>query len=197
MKLIVGLGNPGRQYANTRHNAGFKVLDELARRLRVSFDRTKFESEIAQAQLGAQRLLLMKPQTFMNLSGVAVAKAARNKIDALDDLLVVVDDVNLPLGRIRFRTGGSAGGHNGIKSIIEHVGSDQFPRLRMGVGRSGAPEQLRDHVLTSFSPEERPEYERMIERSVEGVVTYVEDGIERAMDRFNRAEPPKEDGNAG
>ena len=192
MKLIVGLGNPGRQYRNTRHNAGFTVLDELARRLNVAFDRSKFESEIAQAQLGAHRLLLMKPQTFMNLSGVAVAKAARNKIDELSDLLVVVDDVNLPLGRIRFRPGGSAGGHNGIKSVIEHVGSDQFPRLRMGVGRSGPPEQLRDHVLTSFAPDERPEFDRMVERSVDGVETYVEFGIERAMDRFNAVEPPKE-----
>jgi len=192
VKLIVGLGNPGRQYQNTRHNAGFTVLDELARRLNVAFDRSKFESEIAQAQLGTHRLLLMKPQTFMNLSGVAVAKAARNKIDDISDLLVVVDDVNLPLGRIRFRTGGSAGGHNGIKSIIEHVGSDQFPRLRMGVGRSGPPEQLRDHVLTSFAPDEKPEFARMVERSADGVEAFVEYGIERAMDRFNAVEPPKE-----
>jgi PTH1 family peptidyl-tRNA hydrolase len=192
VKLIVGLGNPGRQYRNTRHNAGFTVLDELARRLNVSFDRAKFDSEIAQAQLGSERLMLMKPQTYMNLSGVAVAKAARNKIDELNDLLVVVDDVNLPLGRIRFRPGGSAGGHNGIKSIIEHVGSDQFPRLRMGVGRSGAPDELRDHVLTSFTPEERPVFEHMVEQSVKGVMTFIEEGIERAMDRFNAAGPPKE-----
>jgi len=188
VKLIVGLGNPGRQYQHTRHNAGFTVLDELAHRLNVSFDRAKFDSEIAQAQLGTHRLLLMKPQTFMNLSGVAVAKAARNKIDELDDLLLVVDDVNLPLGRLRFRAEGSAGGHNGIKSVIEHVGTDQFPRLRMGVGRAGSADQLRDHVLNGFTPDERPEYERMVERSVEGVMTFVEDGIAKAMDRFNRAE---------
>ncbi len=188
MKLIVGLGNPGRQYQNTRHNAGFRVLDELAHRLNTSFDRTKFDSEIAQTQLGTNRLLLMKPQTYMNLSGVAVAKAARNKIDGLEDLLIVVDDVNLPLGRLRFRPEGSAGGHNGIKSVIEHVGTDQFPRLRMGVGKSGPADQLRDHVLGGFSPDERPVYERMVERSVEGVITFIEDGIERAMDRFNRAE---------
>lgn len=190
MKLIVGLGNPGRQYENTRHNAGFRVLDGLAHRLNVSFDREKFDSEIAQAQLGTHRLLLMKPQTFMNLSGVAVAKAARNKIDELDELLIVVDDVNLPLGRLRFRAEGSAGGHNGIKSVIEHVGSDLFPRLRMGVGRAGSPDQLRDHVLNGFTPDERPEYERMVDRSVEGVMTFVEDGIAKAMDQYNRAESP-------
>ena len=192
MKLIVGLGNPGRQYQHTRHNAGFTVLDELAHRLNVSFDRTKFDSEIAQAQLGSNRLLLMKPQTYMNLSGVAVAKAARNKIDGLEELLLVVDDVNLPLGRLRFRAEGSAGGHNGIKSVIEHVGSDTFPRLRMGVGRSGSADQLRDHVLNAFTPDERPEYERMVTRSVEGVITFIEDGIEKAMDRFNRAESPEQ-----
>jgi PTH1 family peptidyl-tRNA hydrolase len=190
VKLIVGLGNPGRQYENTRHNAGFRVLDGLAHRLNVSFDREKFDSEIAQAQLGTHRLLLMKPQTFMNLSGVAVAKAARNKIDELDELLIVVDDVNLPLGRLRFRAEGSAGGHNGIKSVIEHVGSDLFPRLRMGVGRAGSPDQLRDHVLNGFTPDERPEYERMVDRSVEGVMTFVEDGIAKAMDQYNRAESP-------
>ena len=188
MKLIVGLGNPGRQYEHTRHNAGFTVLDQLARRLNVSFDRTKFDSEIAQAQLGTDRLLLMKPQTYMNLSGVAVAKAARNKIDTLDDLLIVVDEVNLPLGRLRFRPNGSAGGHNGLKSVIEHVGSDSFPRLRMGVGRSGPADKLRDHVLNSFTPDERPAYEHMVERAVEGVQTFVEDGIARAMDQFNKAE---------
>jgi len=192
VKLIVGLGNPGRQYQHTRHNAGFTVLDELAHRLNVSFDRTKFDSEIAQAQLGSNRLLLMKPQTYMNLSGVAVAKAARNKIDGLEELLLVVDDVNLPLGRLRFRAEGSAGGHNGIKSVIEHVGSDTFPRLRMGVGRSGSADQLRDHVLNAFTPDERPEYERMVTRSVEGVITFIEDGIEKAMDRFNRAESPEQ-----
>ncbi len=192
MKLIVGLGNPGRQYEHTRHNAGFTVLDQLARRLNVSFDRTKFDSEIAQAQLGTHRLLLMKPQTYMNLSGVAVAKAARNKIDTLDDLLIVVDEVNLPLGRLRFRPEGSAGGHNGIKSVIEHVGSDKFPRLRMGVGKSGPADKLRDHVLNSFTPDERPAYERMVERAVEGVETFVEDGIARAMDQFNKAESPEQ-----
>ncbi len=192
MKLIVGLGNPGRQYQNTRHNAGFRVLDELARRLRVSFDRTKFDSEIAQAQLGTNRLLLMKPQTYMNLSGVAVAKASRNKIDELENLLIIVDDINLPLGRLRFRAEGSAGGHNGIKSVIEHVGTDKFPRLRMGVGKSGPADKLRDHVLGGFTPDERPEYDRMVERSVEGVETFIEDGIEKAMDRFNRAEPKQQ-----
>lgn len=190
MKLIVGLGNPGRQYEHTRHNAGFTVLDQLARRLNVSFDRTKFDSEIAQAQLGTHRLLLMKPQTYMNLSGIAVAKAARNKIDTLDDLLIVVDEVNLPLGRLRFRPEGSAGGHNGLKSVIEHVGSDKFPRLRMGVGKSGPADKLRDHVLNTFTPDERPAYERMVERAVEGVETFIEDGIARAMDQFNKAESP-------
>jgi peptidyl-tRNA hydrolase, PTH1 family len=189
VKIIVGLGNPGPQYRNTRHNAGFMALDRLAGRIGAAFDRSKFDSEIAQAQLGTHRLLLVKPQTFMNLSGVAVAKAARNKIDGLEDLLIVVDEVHLPLGRLRFRPDGSAGGHNGLKSIIEHVGSDAFPRLRMGVGKSGAARELADHVLSGFTPEERPVVDRMVERAADGIETFIEHGIERAMDRFNRADP--------
>jgi peptidyl-tRNA hydrolase, PTH1 family len=189
VKVIVGLGNPGPQYRNTRHNAGFMALDRLAARFGAAFDRNKFDSELAQAQLGTHRLLLMKPQTFMNLSGVAVAKAARNKIDGLEDLLIVVDEVHLPLGRLRFRPDGSAGGHNGLKSIIEHVGSDAFPRLRMGVGKSGASRELADHVLSGFTPEERPVVDRMVERAADGIEIFIEHGIQRAMDRFNRADP--------
>lgn len=189
MKLIVGLGNPGPQYRNTRHNAGFVVLDRLAAQLGVTFDRSKFDGEIATAQRGNQKVVLLKPQTFMNRSGISVAKAGRNLSNGPRDLLVVTDDINLPLGRLRFRPGGSAGGHNGLKSLIEHLGTETFARLRMGVGEGESHGETRDHVLSTFTPKERPIVDQMIERAVEGVLVFLDEGIERAMERFNGTDP--------
>ncbi len=185
MRLIVGLGNPGPQYRNTRHNLGFRVLDGLADVLGSTFSREKHGSVLAEARSAGHRLVLVKPQTFMNRSGVAVAKVARNALQDPGDLLVVADDVNLPLGRIRFRARGSAGGHNGLKSVIEHLGTRDFARLRLGVGGGEGREDLSGHVLGGFRPEEWPEVDGMVERGVAGAVRFLEAGIEQAMNEFN------------
>lgn len=184
-KIIAGLGNPGAKYRNTRHNVGFEALDRLAERLGAPFDREKRSALVASARHNGQRLLLLKPMTFMNRSGQAVAAHARNGVDELSDLMVVVDDVHLPLGKLRLRREGSAGGHNGLKSIIERVGGPGFPRLRIGVGAAGPGGELIDHVLGSFRPEEREAVDEALDRAVDALLTYVEDGIDRAMDRFN------------
>lgn len=186
MKVLVGLGNPGPRYRNTRHNAGFMVIDALAERLGTRFGKEKYGGLVAETVRGGQTLMLLKPLTFMNLSGVSVAQATRNKIaDFAADFLVVVDDVNLPLGRLRLRGGGSAGGHNGLKSLIEHLGTQEFARLRIGVGQTKPGDDLVDHVLSRFAPEEVPEVEKALARAADAVLCFVDEGLERAMNQFN------------
>jgi len=184
-KLIVGLGNPGPRYRNTRHNVGFMVLDELARALEVEYSREKFGGLFTEARHEGAKVLLLKPLTFMNNSGASVARAAKNKVRDAGDLLVVVDDVNLPLARLRFRAGGSDGGHKGLRSVIEHLGTSEFPRLRIGVGLGGHKDNLTDHVLGPFTPEERSQVERAVSEAAEGVLVFVSEGAETAMSRFN------------
>jgi PTH1 family peptidyl-tRNA hydrolase len=186
--LIVGLGNPGPRYRNTRHNVGFMALDRLAEELGGSFDREKFQGLVAEARHADAKVLLLKPLTFMNNSGQAVAQAARNAVDGPEQVLVVTDDVNLDLGRLRLRRGGSAGGHNGLKSIIAHLGGD-FPRLRIGVGSNEPGASLTPHVLGSFRPEEGPVVQDAIHRAVEAARTFVTEGIDGAMNRFNASAP--------
>jgi PTH1 family peptidyl-tRNA hydrolase len=188
VKLVVGLGNPGSQYKGTRHNVGFEVVDELARRASVAFESAPAEALMARwrrAEDGrANDLLLVKPLTFMNLSGQAVGELARYfKID-LADLLIVVDEVHLPLGRLRARARGSAGGHNGLKSVIAHLG-DEFSRLRVGVGRGGDQRNLADHVLSRFEKDEREEVERMTTRAADAAEMFIASGIEAVMNAFN------------
>ena len=190
MKLIVGLGNPGRSYHGTRHNVGFAVADELARRREVAFEHGRANALTARVGRGAATLLFVKPLTMMNLSGEAVGGLAHfYKIDP-SDIIAVADDVNLPLGRLRLRGSGSAGGHNGFRSIIACLGSDMFPRLRVGVGRGDPRRDLADHVLARFDPDEAEEVERAIARAADAVETFLAEGIEAAMNRFNRAEDP-------
>ncbi|MBI2434078.1 MAG: aminoacyl-tRNA hydrolase [Candidatus Hydrogenedentes bacterium] len=186
MKIIVGLGNPGPQYRNTRHNLGFVALDALAAKLETAFDKEKHQGLLATAKHAGERLLLVKPMTFMNRSGDCVALVAKNKVDTPADLLVVTDDVNLPVGKVRLRAGGSAGGHNGLKSLIERLGTQEFPRLRMGVGDNRADAGLADYVLARFHPEERDAVRAMVETSVEAALCWVSEGLERAMNRYSR-----------
>lgn len=186
MKLVVGLGNPGPQYRYTRHNVGFRAVERVADMLGISFDQEKYEGLIAKGQRGAHAVLLLKPMTYMNVSGVSVAAAAKNRVANPLDLLVVTDDINLPLGRLRLREKGSAGGHNGLKSIIERLGTDEFPRLRIGVGDKEPGVDLRDHVLSGFRPDEKPEVERVIELAAEGILEFVDRGASRAMTELNR-----------
>jgi PTH1 family peptidyl-tRNA hydrolase len=186
MKIVVGLGNPGPKYRGTRHNVGFDVLDALASALGAEFLKEKHQGLLADASVAGARVLLVKPLTFMNRSGDCAAAVAHNKIDGPADLLAVTDDVNLPLGRLRIRAGGSAGGHNGLKSLIERLGSDAFSRLRMGVGDERASGDLADHVLARFLPEERPAVESMVERAVEAAICWIGHGTERAANEFNQ-----------
>jgi PTH1 family peptidyl-tRNA hydrolase len=185
MKLIVGLGNPGRAYEKTRHNIGFEVVDRLAEKAGAAFrKRLLAPVQTAEATIGSGTVLLVKPLTFMNTSGPAVAGIARKKGTAAEDLVVVVDDVDLPLGKLRIRPKGSAGGHNGLKSVIAHFGSEDFARVRVGVGRPGEGDMVK-HVLSKFAPDERDVIRDAIERAAEAVECLVRDGVDKAMNEFN------------
>ena len=187
MKLIVGLGNPGGKFRGTRHNIGFAVIDELARRGGVAFDAAPVEALVAKVR-GADPVLLAKPMTFMNASGEAVGGLARYfKIEPAD-VLVIVDEAQLPLGKLRARARGSAGGHNGLKSLIAHLG-EQFARLRIGVGRGGQQRDLADHVLARFEVEEAAEVERMTTRAADASQMFVTSGIEAVMNAYNGGDP--------
>jgi PTH1 family peptidyl-tRNA hydrolase len=188
VKLIVGLGNPGAQYKGTRHNIGFAVIDEIARRAAIGFESAPAEAVIAKWRRPEGGALLAKPLTFMNLSGQAVGEIARYfKVD-VPDLLIVVDEVQLPLGRLRARARGSAGGHNGLKSVIAHLGDD-FSRLRIGVGRGGQQRDLADHVLSRFEKDEAAEVERMTTRAADAAEMFITSGIEAVMNAFNGGDP--------
>lgn len=187
--LIVGLGNPGRQYEETRHNVGFMVLDRLAAASGAAFQSTpKWQSHLA--KLPGSGTILLKPQTFMNLSGRAIQQILSFHKWTPDQMLVIYDDVALPLGTLRFREKGSAGGHNGIKSIIQHLGSDEFPRLKIGIGGS-QPGEMVGHVLGKFSPDERPLLENTLATALEAVQLARSQGIATAANRYHtRTNPP-------
>ena len=184
--LVVGLGNPGEQYENTRHNVGFQVADELAERADIPVQRLKFRALTGTAELGGEKVLLLKPVTYMNLSGEAVGEAARFYKVPPERVLVVSDDVSLPVGRLRVRRGGSAGGHNGLKSIIQHLGTDQFPRVKIGVGAKPHPDyDMADWVLGKFTGEDKKTIDEAVKRAADAVECYIRDGADRAMNRFN------------
>jgi PTH1 family peptidyl-tRNA hydrolase len=185
VKLIVGLGNPGPKYSNTRHNAGFMVLNRLAERLGVSFREVR-QTLLAEVEWEGERVVFLKPLTFMNRSGLAVARAAGEMVgEAHTDLLVVLDDVYLPVGKLRLRRGGSSGGHKGLDSIIECLGTEEIPRLRMGVGEDEEEEELADHVLGPFTQEEMVTVKGVVERAADAVLSFVRFGIDHAMNEFN------------
>jgi len=188
VKAIVGLGNPGPQYKGTRHNVGFDVIDEIARRESVGFESAPADALIAKWRRPEEAVLLVKPLTFMNLSGQAVGELARYFKIEVADLIVVVDEVHLPLGKLRARKRGSAGGHNGLKSVIAHLG-DEFARLRLGVGRGGDQRNLADHVLSRFEKDEAAEVERMTARAADAAEMFITSGIEAVMNAFNGGDP--------
>ena len=188
MKLIVGLGNPGPEYRDTRHNVGFMVVDALAQRWRVGDQwREKFEALQIKTVVGEESVILTKPLTFMNLSGHAVqALAGFYKIEPAD-VFVVTDDVALPVGRLRARRDGGAGGHNGLKSIIQSLATQAFPRMRVGVGRGDDRRDLADHVLGRFAADERDTVSAAVLRAADATEMFLSDGIERVMNAFNAA----------
>ena len=189
LRLIAGLGNPGKRYAGTRHNIGFLVLDRLAEGLGIAFrEEKKWKAEVAKTADGG--LWLVKPQTFMNLSGEAVGTLARFLRVEPAAVLAVVDDIDLPWGKLRLREKGSAGGHNGLRSLIQHLGTDAIPRLRVGVGRPDGPADVVGHVLGRFSPEEKAGLASLLDRATVCVSTARRSGLAAAMNEFN-AEPPR------
>jgi len=188
VKLVVGLGNPGKDYRGTRHNVGFEVVDLLARRQALTFETAPAEAVQARWRRPDETVWLAKPLTFMNLSGGAVAGLARFYKIEVPDLIVVTDDVNLPLGRLRARASGSEGGHNGLRSVAEVLGTTDYPRLRIGVGRGDMRRDLADHVLARFESDEQPGIEAAIARAADAVETWISQGLAPMMNAFNRAE---------
>ncbi|HET7091912.1 MAG TPA: aminoacyl-tRNA hydrolase [Thermomicrobiales bacterium] len=184
MKIVVGLGNPGREYAATRHNLGFMVIDALARRLGATNARSRFKAEIAEAMHDGEKILFVKPQTYMNLSGHSVREIANWHRVPRANLLVVLDDLDLPFGAIRLRAEGSAGGHNGLAHIIEQLGSKDIARLRIGIGRSASA--ARTQVLSRFAPIEQAELPAIVDAAADCAMIWLDDGIVAAMNRCNR-----------
>lgn len=186
IKLIIGLGNPGPQYKNTRHNIGFLILDRLAETLGVAFSKEKFKGTIAEAQVNRQKVLLLKPMTFMNKSGESAAQAARNRVNDPQEILTVYDDVDLPLGKIRIRKNGSAGTHNGMKSIVEYLGTTDIPRMRIGIGANTGAGDLSQHVLGKFHPDEFTTVNDLVEEAAEAVLAVLNTDIDSAMNEYNK-----------
>lgn len=186
MKLIIGLGNPGSKYEGTRHNVGFEVVDELARRLRLEYESSPADAVMAKERGPNAQVILVKPLTFMNRSGHAVGELARYYRIVVSDLLIVTDDANLPLGRLRARPAGSAGGHNGLGSVIDLLATDQVPRLRVGVGNGDQSRDLADHVLAGFDESEVDIIREAVVRAADAVELFVRDGIEQTMNHFNQ-----------
>lgn len=185
MRMIVGLGNPGRTYAHTRHNVGFDILDVFAKRRHVRILSRQARALIGSFESHGEQILLVKPQTFMNESGQAAGTLARkHNLDA-GSVLVIYDDLDLPLGKIRIRMRGSSGGHKGMRSIISHLHSEDFPRMRIGIGRSG---EAIDHVLSRFNRKDKQIMEVTLQQAADALDMILEEGIEAAMNRYNRAE---------
>lgn len=189
MKLIVGLGNPGSEYEGNRHNVGFMVVDRLCSRLRTSLTQDKFEGRLGQVDVSGERIYLLQPQTFMNLSGRSAGAAARFFKIAIEDVLVIHDEVDLPFGRIQLKNGGGSGGHNGLKSMTDSVGGDGYGRLRIGVGKPegpGAKERVPGYVLSDFRGEEAQELPFVVDRAADAADGWLRFGMAKAMNQFNK-----------
>ncbi|MCM1144350.1 MAG: aminoacyl-tRNA hydrolase [Blautia sp.] len=186
MYVIVGLGNPGQKYENTRHNTGFMVIDEAARQYHIPVCEKKHKALIGKGVIGGEKVILVKPQTFMNLSGESVREVIDYyKIEEKEKLIVISDDISLAPGTIRIRKKGSAGGHNGLKNIILHLGHDEFQRIRMGVGEKPPGYDLIDYVLGHFGEDDRAAMEESIGRAVQALEVMIVEGAESAMNKFN------------
>ena len=188
MYLIVGLGNPGKDYDKTRHNVGFDTVDALVKEYRIAQSGEKFKAMYGKGMIGAEKVILMKPLTFMNLSGEAVrAFVDYFKIDVKEELIVVYDDIDLEPGNVRIRAKGSAGGHNGMKNIVKMLGTQEFTRVRIGVGAKPKGWDLADHVLSRFSKEDRQLVYEAIDHSCKAIRCIVEEGVDAAMNQFNKS----------
>lgn len=191
MKLIVGLGNPGLEYERTRHNVGWRVVDAFARKFRIAVTKHEKNALTGTNRVAGGSVMVAKPLTYMNLSGDAVRLLVNAYLESPQEMIVVYDDIDLPLGRLRIRPNGSSGTHNGMRSILSTIDTEDFPRLRVGIGALGAEStqgRLRDYVLDEFSAEEEPMVERAVERAVDALVLFVRGDLKRAMNQFNRDE---------
>lgn len=184
MKIVVGLGNPGKKYDGTRHNVGFDVIDRLAAAPGVSSFSSRFQAQIAEVREDDEKVLLVKPETFMNLSGLAVRQLVDFYQAELTDVLIVCDDVNLPLGKLRFRARGTHGGHNGLRDIQSHLGTTEYARLRIGVDAPG-PGDMVDHVLGKFRPTEKAAIEDGVSLAVQAAAVWIKKGIQTCMNQYN------------
>jgi len=183
MYLIVGLGNPGEKYKLTKHNVGFWTIDRIAAAIDATAEKNQCDALVRQGTYGGKKVLLVKPQTFMNLSGHAVSQLLHYYKDRVEDILVIHDDLDLPVGKLRIKKGGGgAGGHNGIKSIIEQLGSNDFDRVKIGIGRKG---NAADYVLTPFVGEDRENVQKAVEQAAEAVEIWLQNGVEKAMNLYN------------
>lgn len=185
-RLLIGLGNPGEEYEESRHNIGFRVADLLAERCRISLDVFKNQAVQGKGSWRGRPIVIAKPTTFMNRSGQAVRALMRQHRVAPNEILIIVDDIHLPLGDVRLRASGGSGGHNGVQDIIDRLGVDGFPRLRLGIGREFSRGGQSDYVLSPFDKSEEPDVESATQRAVDAALTFVTDGIETAMSRHNR-----------
>ncbi len=185
MKLVVGLGNPGRRYEGTRHNVGYIVVGELAKKYSAGGLKSRFQGETADAELNGEKALLLTPTTYMNLSGASVLAARDFYKIPHEDLLIICDDLNLPLAKLRMRTAGSAGGQKGLEDIIRRLGTDEFTRLRIGIGAPPEGWNWPDFVLSKFSKEEIPAMEQAIAQAVEAVAVWAREGVQTCMNRYN------------
>lgn len=192
MRLIVGLGNPGTEYAGTRHNVGFEAIEELAERHNIPVRKRALRSAMGDGTIAGQRVILVRPMTFMNLSGEAVSAVCRMYKIEPQEVIVIVDDIALPIGKIRLRPKGSAGGHNGLTSIEQHLHTRDYPRIRIGVG-GAQPGRMVDHVLGKFRSSEREAIAEAIERAADAVEMALAEGFEKAMNRFNQQSPASSD----
>ena len=196
LHLIVGLGNPGLDYARTRHNAGFMVVEQLARRWDAGWSESRrFAARLAEARVGSRRVVLCQPLTFMNASGECVRPLMDFRSIELPQLLVSADDADLPLGQLRLRPKGGTGGHHGLESLVQHLGSQEFARQRLGIGRRDGAREISNHVLGRFGPDEWSIWEQVVQAAVDQVESWLTDGLQKAMNQFNGS--VLDSGNAG
>jgi PTH1 family peptidyl-tRNA hydrolase len=188
--IVVGLGNPGKEYESTRHNVGFEAVERLAARHSISVRRRTHRSVVGDGMIGGQKVILARPMTYMNLSGEAVGAIVRMYKVPTEQVIVMVDDIALPVGTLRLRYTGSSGGHNGLESIERHLGTRDYPRIRIGIG-AARPGAMVDHVLGRFDKEEREQVDVAIERAIEAVETAIGEGFEKAMNLYNKREKPE------
>lgn len=190
MYVICGLGNPGKKYENTRHNMGFITIDQLAEKHDIKVDKVKFKALVGEGRIAGQRVLLVKPQTYMNLSGESVQEVMHfYKLDP-EELIVIYDDLDLEVGALRLRKFGSAGTHNGMRSVVQHLNSDRFPRIRLGIGANGKRDII-DHVIGGFTKDEVPVLEEAVTKAVSAIECMLGEGIDRAMSQYNTKKKSK------